>query len=254
MLADLLSLDVFSFLLVFCRLGAAMMLLPGYGSRLLATRARLLLALALTVVAVPVLGPALPRLPDSPAALVLLIAGEITIGLFLGMVAQALMVALNLAGTYIGFQSAMANAFVADPVAEQQSSILPSFLSNLALVLIFVTDLHHLMLEAVIGSYDLFVPGAPLPMGDLANSLTQLVGRAFTLGLQLAGPIMVFGLVFNGGLGLLSRLMPQMQVYFVAMPLQVTIGTLLLIATLPAVMTWFIRFFEEGLLPLAGGR
>jgi flagellar biosynthetic protein FliR len=254
MLAELLALDAFAFLLIFARLGAAMMLLPGFGSRLLAARARLILALALTVVVLPVLSPQLPRLPDSPAVLVLLLAGEITVGFFLGMVSQALMVALNLAGTFIGFQSAMANAFIVDPVAEQQSSILPSFLANVALVLIFATDLHHLMLRAAIGSYDLFAPGAPLPLGDLANSLTQLVGRAFTLGLQLAGPVMVFGLVFNGGLGLLSRLMPQMQVYFVAMPLQVTIGTLLLIVTLPAMMMWFTRFFEEGLLPFAGGR
>ncbi len=254
MLAELLALDTFAFLLVFTRLGAAMMLLPGFGSRLFATRARLLLALALSAVVLPVLAPQLPRLPESPAALVLLLAGEVTIGFFLGMVAQVLLVALNLAGTYIGFQAAMANAFVVDPVAEQQSSILPGFLANLALVLIFTTDLHHLMLRAAIGSYDLFTPGAPLPLGDLANSLTQTLGRAFTLGLQLAGPIMVFGLVFNGGLGLLSRLMPQMQVYFVAMPLQVIIGTLLLLVTLPALMMWFMRFFEEGLLPFAGSR
>lgn len=253
MLAELLALDTFAFLLVFARVGAAILMLPGFGSRLLTPRARLMIALSVSVVVLPVLAPVLPRMPDNPASLVLLLVAEITVGLFLGIVAQVLLVALNVAGTFIGFQSAMANAFVSDPVADQQSSILPSFLANVALVLIFVTDMHHLMLRAVIGSYDLFAPGAPLPLGDLAQMLSQLIGRSFALGLQLAGPVMVFGLVFNAGLGLLSRLMPQMQVYFMAMPLQVTMGMLMLITILPAMMIWFARSFEEGLLPFTGG-
>lgn len=253
MLSDLLAFDVFQFLLVFARLGAAMMLMPGFGGRLLPSRFRLIMALGLAAVVVPVVGPQLPRLPDSPAALVLLLAGEITIGLFLGVVAQVLLAALSLAGTFIGFQAAMANAFTTDPVAEQQSSILPSFLANLALVLIFATDLHHLMLRAAVNSYELFVAGQPLPLGDFADMLARTVSRSFLLGMQLAGPMMVFGLVFNGGLGLMSRLMPQMQVYFVAMPMQVLVGFLLLVVTLPALMAWFLRFFEDGLLPFAGG-
>ncbi len=254
MLADLLSLDVYKFLLVFARLGAMIMFLPGFAGAILSARIRLILALAFSLLVAPVVAPTLPGIPENPADLVVLLVGEVTIGIFLGMITQFLLVALNLAGTFMAFQAGMTNAFIQDPVTEQQGSLLPSFLMNVALVLIFATDLHHLMLRAAAGSYSLFIPGQPLPMGDFADSLTHTLGRAFLLGMQLAGPLVVFALVFNTGLGLMSRLMPQMQVYFVAIPIQVMAGIGLLALTLPPLMAWFLRFLEDGLLPFAGGR
>lgn len=254
MLADLLSLDLFKFLLVFTRLGTTIMFLPGFAGAILSARIRLILALALTLVVAPVIAPILPDMPANPADLVLLLLGEATIGVFLGMVAQFLLVALSFAGTFMAFQAGMTNAFIQDPITEQQGSLLPSFLMNVALVLIFATDLHHLMLRAATGSYALFIPGQPLAMGDFADSLTHTLGRAFLLGMQLAGPLVVFAVIFNTGLGLMSRLMPQMQVYFVAIPVQVMVGIGMLALTLPPLMAWFLRFFEDGLLPFVGGR
>ncbi len=253
MLSDLLTYDVFQFLLVFARLGAVIMMLPGFGSPMVSTRIRLILALGLCLVVTPVVGSGLPAMPQQPAALLLLLFGEITIGLFLGLTVQALMVALNLAGSYMSYQSGMANALVRDPVSEQQSLIIPSFMANLAVVMIFVTDLHHLMLRAAVDSYLLFRPGAPLPLGDFANAFARTLGDSFALGLQLAGPVLVFGVIFNTGLGLISRLMPALQVYFVAIPIQVLVGILLLSATLPAMMMWFLRAMEDGLLPFTAG-
>lgn len=254
MLAELVaSLDVFRFLLVFARIGAALMLMPGFGGSLVPTRVRLLLALGLSVLVEPVVHGSLPHMPDSAADLVVLLIGEVTVGLFLGLLAQAIMSALSLCGTYMGFQAGIANAFIHDPVTEQQSTLLPGFFANVAVVLIFATDTHHLMLRAAANSYVLFTPGAPLPLADFSDSMARMMTRAFLLGLQLAGPIMVFGIVFNAGLGLLSRLMPQLQVYFVAAPIQLMVGLLLVAASLPAVMMWFLRFFEDGLMAFAGG-
>lgn len=249
MLEQLLSAGIFSVLLVFVRVGAAMLLLPGYAEPYVSPRVRLLLALLIALVVAPVLSSSLPVMPESAAALGLLVLGEVVIGVFLGTVARLFLAALTTAGMVIAYMSTMANALTADPSAAQQGSIVGSFLTIVALLMIFVLDLHHVMLMAVVDSYQLFVPGQALPAGDLADMISRVVAKTFLLSVQIATPFIAVGLIFFLGLGLLGRLMPQMQVFFVAMPLQIAIGIVVLIIVLPAVMTWFMGAFEETLLP-----
>ncbi len=249
MLNEILSTDIYRFFLLFTRLGAAMMVLPGLGGTLVQTRVRLLLAVLIAFLLLPVLGPRLPPLPTQPAQLFLLILGEATIGFFLGIVTQVLMSSLDIAGTFISFQTGLTNAFSFDSVSQQQGQLLTGFLANLAMTVILATDLHHLMLQAVVDSYDLFVPGAALPLGDFAQTIARMMSAAFGLGVRMAAPILVFGLVFYAGLGLLSRLVPQMQIFFIAQPLQVLGGLAMLAVALPVMMYVFLRSFEAGLLP-----
>jgi len=252
MLAELLALDVFQLLMVFTRLGAAMMIMPGFGGNIMPSRFRLILALAITLVVAPVVAPGLPAMPQTVGGLAVLLVSEVTIGLFLGLVAQVLMAAVNVAGTVIGFQSGFTNAFVFDAVTEQQSNLLTGFMGNLALVVIFATDLHHLMLRAVVDSYALFPSGAEVPLADMSDSLARGVAHSFAIGLKLSAPLLVFALVFQGGMGVLARLMPQMPVFFVALPVQMMVGMAIFMVTLPPAMLWFLRHFEDGLLPYVG--
>ena len=254
MLAELLPDQAFALLLVFVRLGSAMMLLPGFGESYISPRIRLLLALTVAVVVQPALPPVIPALPDSAMALFLLIFGEAFIGLFIGSVARILMAALSIGGMIIATVSGLANALTNDPTAAQQGSIAGSFLSTLALLIIIILDLHHLLLRGVIESYTLFVPGQSLLVGDISQMITRVVAKAFLLGFQIASPFVAVGLIFNLGLGLLSRLMPQMQVFFIAIPLQILIGMGILMIALPMLLGWFITGFEEVTLPFAGLR
>jgi flagellar biosynthetic protein FliR len=254
MLAELLPEQAFSLLLIFVRLGTALMLLPGFGESYISPRIRLLIALTVTVVVQPVLPPVLPALPDSAAALFLLIFGEAFIGFFIGSVARLLMAALSIGGMMIATVTGLANALTNDPTAAQQGSIAGSFLSMLALMIIIVLDLHHVLLRGVIESYQIFVPGQSLLVGDISEMITRVVSKAFLLGFQIASPFIAVALIFNLGLGLLSRLMPQMQVFFIAIPLQIIIGLGILLIALPALIGWFITGFEEVTLPFAGLR
>lgn len=254
MLADLLALDVFQFLLVFTRVGAAILAMPGLGGTVIPVQVRLLMVLAISFLVVPLVSATLPAAPSNVPALVILLVQEVMIGAFLGLIAQAMMIALNIAGTFISMQASLANVFINDPISQQQSNLLPGFFANIALVLIFVTDLHYLMLDAVFDSYLLFRPGSALPTGDLAQLMIQTVGHSFALGIQLAGPVVVFGLLFNSSLAVVNRLMPQMQVFFVALPLQVLGGLAMVLIILPLLMTWFLRYLEDGLISLGGGR
>ncbi len=249
MLQELLPAQVFLILLVFARIGTAMLLLPGFGEPYVPPRARLFLALLISLIVAPILADTLPTMPDSASDLLVLLAGEILIGAFLGTIARLFLSALTTAGMVMAYMSSMANALTNDPSAAQQGSIAGTFLIVVAVLLIFTLNLHHAMLVAVIDSYQLFVPGQAPPVADFADMVTRVVAKTFLLSFQIAAPFIAMGLVFFLGLGILGRLMPQMQVFFVAMPLQIAAGLAVLALVLPAVMRWFINAFQESLLP-----
>ena len=254
MLAALLPAEVFAVLLVFVRVGAALMVLPGFSEPFVTPRLRLLLALLISLLVTPLLDGQMPGMPADVARLALLIAGEALVGLLLGTLARVFMAALVTAGMMIAYMSSLANALVDDPSAAQQGSIAGSFLNLTALLIIFALDLHHLLLVAVVDSYQLFVPGEPLPVGDFSKTLAETVSKVFLLAVQVAAPFIAVGMIFYLGVGLLARLMPQIQVFFVAMPMQIALGIMMLALSVPVVMHWFILNFEETMsLFVAGG-
>jgi len=238
-LQQLLPANLFAVLLVFARVGSALMLMPGLGDLYVPQRARLLLALLLSLIVASVIGPALPRAPASPAALTALLFGEIVVGLLLGTIARILLQALEAGGAIISMQLGLSAATVFDPAAAQQSAITSAFLTVLGTLVIFLTDSHHLMLRALVDSYALFVPGAMPPFEDLAATVVRYVGLSFRLAVELSAPLIVAGTLFYVALGLVAKLMPQLQVFFIIMPLQIVGGLLIFALTLVAVMRWF---------------
>lgn len=249
MLNEIITLDIYRFLMIFTRLGAALMLMPGFSGQLVSTRIRLLLGLALSLVLLPVVGTLYPPLPRHMGGLLLLIMGEVLVGVYLGVLTQMLMSCLNIAGTFIGFQVGLTNSFSFDAVAEQQGSTLTALVSTIGLLAVFATDMHHLMLRALADSYATFAPGQALPLDDFSETLSHVMSASFGLGLQLSAPVLAFGLIFYAGLGLLSRLAPQIQIFFVALPLQVIAGLAMLMIGLPLMVMLFLRWFEAGLMP-----
>jgi len=108
-----------------------------------------------------------------------------------------------------------------------------------------------MVIAALHDSYRLFAPGELPMVEDVAALITRIVAGAFRVGIQLAGPFLVFGLVFNLALGILSRLMPQMQVFFVGVPLSIMIGFLILVLVVGAMMGGFLTYVEGVLRELA---
>ena len=244
MLQEIVPAGLFAFFLVFARVGAALMVLPGFGEAYVSSRFRLILALAISLVVVPFLVPLLPAAPSNPISLLLLLGGELVVGVFLGAIARVMLSALQIAGMVIAFQSSMANAFSFDPISAQQGALAGGFLTTVGLLLVFVTNMHHLMLGAVVDSYAVFTPGVLPPLGDFSDAFTRIVARAFVLGLKIAAPFIMIGLMFSLGVGLLARLMPQVQVFFIAMPLQITVGFLVLALTVSASMLLLLSDIE----------
>ena len=140
----------------------------------------------------------------------------------------------------------MANALIQDPIAEQQSSTIAGFLLTTGVVLVFVVDLHHVMIMAIADSYTLFEPGRALPMEDITFVMARKVADSFALGLKLASPFVIVGLTYYIGLGLLGRLMPQLQVFFFGLPFQIGLQIWVLTVTVSGILVVFLRNFEEG--------
>jgi len=138
-----------------------------------------------------------------------------------------------------------------DPSQNQQGILVGNFLTVLGITLIFATDLHHLVIAAMNDSYTIFQPGEMPLVGDAAQHVTRIVATAFRIGIQLSAPFLVFGLLFNLGLGVLSRLMPQMQVFFIGLPLSILLGFLLLLLVIGAMMGTFVGYIEGVLGGLA---
>ncbi len=247
MLEELLRLNIFAFMMIFARVGTAVSFLPGFGSSYVSQRMRLSVALAISFAAMPLIAPKLPLPPSALPDLAIIIAGEMIIGSFIGLLARLLIATLQTTGTMIALSSAMANALIQDPISEQQSSTISGFLLTLGLIVIFVADLHHLMIRAVVESYQVFLPGNLLPAGDLVHMLARGVADSFMLGIQLASPAIVVGLTYYIGLGLLGRLMPQLPVFFFGLPVQISLQIWVLMVTVSGIMLVFTERFRTAI-------
>ena len=234
-----------AFMLVFARIGAMVMLLPGFGETNIPVRIKLGIALLLTLVILPAHRNAYNIDMQSMSSLIVLAIHEIIIGIILGATARVTLAALQTAGSVIAQQLGLGFVTAVDPTQGQQGLLIGNFLTLLGIALLFTTDTHHLVIAALSDSYKIFAPGEVMSSGDVAALATRAFAAAFKLGMQLAAPFIVFGLVFNIGLGVLARLMPQMQVYFVGAPLSIMIGFAIFAAVLATMMGTYMDYFID---------
>lgn len=240
-----------AFMLVFARIGAMVMLMPALGEVNIPVRIKLAIAVLLSMILLPLHRAAIQVDLQTIAPLTVQIVQEIFIGIVLGATARVTLSALQVAGSVIAQQLGLGFVTAVDPTQGQQGLLIGNFLTLLGVTVLFATDSHYLVIEALNQSYAIFAPGQLMPSGDVADLAVRAFSGAFKIGIQLAAPFLVFGLVFNIGLGVLARLMPQMQVYFVGVPLSIIIGFLILAAVLVVMMGVFLDYFSGVMHELA---
>ena len=232
-----------TFMLVFARVGAMVMLMPGFGESNIPVRIKLGIALLLTLIILPLHRAAYQVDLTSMSSLGVLMVHEIVIGIVLGATARVTLSALAIAGSVIAQQLGLGFVTAVDPTQGQQGLLIGNFLTILGVTLLFATDSHHLVIAALNESYRIFSPGEVMSSGDVAALATRAFAAAFKIGMQLSAPFLVFGLVFNIGLGVLARLMPAMQVYFVGVPLSIMVGFLIFAFVLTGMMATYLNYF-----------
>jgi flagellar biosynthetic protein FliR len=229
--------------LVFARLGTIVMLIPGIGEAYIPARVRLALAFVMTLALYPVVGVGVPAEPDTVAGLAGALIKESLIGLMLGGILRIFMNSLAAAGEIVSIQTTLSFAQTANPGQAQPSTTLGTFLGLIGIVLIMSTDLHHLFLDAIVRSYAIFPFHKAVPVDDAGALAIRTVGGSFSLGVQLAAPVMAFAFIFNIATGLVGRVMPQFQVFFVATPLMLLTSLSIFALSLGAVgMVWVDRY------------
>lgn len=219
------------FALVFARVGTLVMLLPGLGERVILSRARLSIAVFLALMMIPVARTGM-SVPQTGPGVVSLLLGELMVGLVLGISARILIGTLQTAGTIIANQLGLGFAMTVDPSGGMQNPSIANLLSITGATLVLVLDLHHLAIAAIHDSYRILPPGGPILVEDAVGLAVKTTSQSFALAVQISAPFIVFGLLFNLGLGILSRLMPQLQVFFIAVPASIIIGMLVMFATI----------------------
>lgn len=236
--------NLFAFLIVFMRFGTALMVMPGIGDSFVSPQIRLLFALALSFVVTPALTHYLPSMPANNFAMVLLVVSEAFVGFFIGGIMRILVSALDTAGMVVSMQSGFANAMIFNPVTATQGSVVGSVYSVLGVTLLLVSNMHHYMIASVVESYQLFPAHGQFPStGDVFEIILRTVAAAFKIGIQMALPFLIVGTLMQYGFGLLNRLMPQIQIFFISMPLQIAVALILIAVTLSVSMHyWLVQY------------
>jgi flagellar biosynthetic protein FliR len=221
------------------------MLMPGIGENVVPPRIRLSFAVLMALLLAPIVGKSIVTVPSSVGAIGGAVLHEVLVGLMIGAVLKLFVSSLTTAGEIISLQTTLSFAQTTNPAGAQTSTAVATFLSMLGLTLIMVTDLHHLFIGAMVKSYDLFPFTRPVPVNDAAALAVRTVADSFKLGLQLSAPVLVFSIVFNLATGLVGRVMPSFQIFFVTSPLSVILGLSLLGLSLGGIaMVWTDRYRE----------
>ncbi|MFA4995276.1 MAG: flagellar biosynthetic protein FliR [Bdellovibrionales bacterium] len=241
----LLSGHVFAFLLLLSRIGAVMMLFPGIGESYVPPRTRMIFACLICFLLLEPMLSRFPALPASPAEMTRLIAHEVIIGVFFGSLVRLLLGALEAAGMIVGIQSGLSSATMMNPALATQSPLSSAFLTIAGMVLIFVTGTDHYLIRTTVHLYDAFPPGDPLIIGDMAKTIIHITNQSFVVGIELAAPFLIMGLLLYSVLGILQRLLPSIQLFLIILPVEIWGGLTMLMLTIAGILTLWLHYFNQ---------
>ncbi len=237
--------EFWPYFLVAARVAGLITSAPGFSESFVSSRVRIFLVLGLTLAITPLLSESLIQATVGSTHALLLLIGEFVVGIFMGLMGKVVMSALDVAGSVIGFQISLSNAFVFNPSQGQQTNVMGTFLAMTVLVLIFVQDLHYLMIRGLLDSYTFMMPGKMLPFENMSQIMVEVVSKSFLMGAKIAAPFIILGTTIFVALGMLNRLMPQVQVYFISQPFVIGVGLMVLAVTLGALMNMTMEFVQS---------
>ncbi|MDX2050432.1 MAG: flagellar biosynthetic protein FliR [Rickettsiaceae bacterium] len=214
---------LFDFFLVTARLGSMISVIPALGDERISIRIRFAFCLVTAFLFASILKAYMPKYSTSPSILMYYIISEMLVGLSLGICVRIYFSAIFILGNIISMQSGLSSALIYDPAQREQVLLFSSFISILALAYVFTSDAHHYMIIGFTESYERFLPGIILDPGDLANKISDIVNSSFLIAFKISAPFLIIGVAILIASGVLSRLMPTFQVFFVVTPAQILI-------------------------------
>lgn len=248
-MADL-PLQLTTFLILFARVGAVLMLLPAFSDEGIPGQVRLLLGLGATLGLYGFLGDRVAAAAANDAALGGTIIAEMMVGLMIGTIIRIMFNAASMAGSFASVQIGLTSMLVPDSGSGGQVPILARVVTLTATVICFALGVHHLWIAGIVKSYAAFPVGALPPAADFARLAIHATTQAMSLGLSMAAPLMVYGILFHVALGLAARMAPTIQVFFISQPLNILFGLALFGVTLGVAVNGFAQamaaFMQSG--------
>jgi len=244
-LIDKLSIWMPYYLLVFLRLSAMVTTMPILGYATVNARIRIMLAFILTIIIAPLLGS--HTMVEITSVLQLFVLGmkEIFIGLIIGFGARLIFEGFSMAGAFIGLQMGMAIMNVFDPTQQQQQPIISQFWLFIMIIFFLVTNSHYFLIETLYQNFSII----HLTKGEFTPQLGQTIIQGgsliYEMALKYAAPAMIFLLIVDISLSFVARVMPQMNIFFVSLPLKISVGIIVLIISLRIFQVLFSYIYNE---------
>ncbi|HQT77237.1 MAG: hypothetical protein B7Z80_08150 [Rhodospirillales bacterium 20-64-7] len=233
-LSQWLSLEIYQAFLVFVRVGAAFLLLPGFGEPSVPVRMRVLAAFAVAIAIAPAVAGMPTALPNNMSMLVSVVAEAVN-GALLGTLSRTVISGVLMAGQIISQNIALTNVFAAGLAMDESATIGAALYAGI-LAILFASRGHYIILRSLADSYNLLPPGHFPAVSASARAVVTAGLRYFRLGGQLALPFLLLSLIFNASLAAVNRAMPGLPVFMIANPLIVVLGLYLLAATVPGLV------------------
>ncbi|PFP30766.1 flagellar biosynthetic protein FliR [Bacillus sp. AFS073361] len=249
-----------NFLLVFVRITTFMVTAPLFSGRQIPAHYKIGFSAALSVLCVGVMKE--PVGSVSEATIVLLILKEFLVGIVLGMAANILFYAVQLAGSLIDLQIGFSMANLFDPTFGTNTQLTGRLKNILAILVLLSTNCHHLLIQGILASFDWITLKELVPAwsdGRLSTFLLECLTQMFMLGFMMAAPIIGTLFVVDVALGIIARIVPQMNIFAVMPPIKILLFFLIYIFILPSffylLKVLFDNMFESmySILKIMGG-
>ena len=237
--------DIQILLMILVRVLAIFMSLPMFNSRHLPMAFKAGFAVSISVLLFPVLKLQSIPLAGNLLTLGLGVGSEVLLGLSIGMFIRMLFAGVQLAGQLAGYQMGMSIANVLDPSTNAQVSLPAQFYSLFAVLIFITTNAHYWFIDALVQSFQIVPPFGFHLSPTLLDSLVRTSANIFIIGLRVGAPVIVALLLTSVTLGLLARATPQMNVFFVAMPVKILIGLVFIMISLPYLTVYLNRLFGD---------
>jgi len=221
--------------LVLLRVSTMMILLPVLGHQLIPVQLKIGFIVLLSLLIFPIVQDQVPTIPINPIVFATIAMHEMLVAGAIALFAQLIFASAQFAGQLMSFQMGMTEANVFDPITRSQQSVISQFTITLAGLLWVVIGAHHMFIHALIDSFNLFPINHSWSFPAFME-LTDAAARMFILSLKIAAPIMLLLTFVYIALGLLSRAVPQIQVFFVSFPLTIGLGLLTLALGMPSII------------------
>jgi flagellar biosynthetic protein FliR len=233
------------YLLVFARMSALALTLPVFGYSAVNVRIRITIAAAFTLIVAPVLVKNDLVTYTSTLVLAFDIGREVLIGLILGFGTRVIFEAISMAGAIAGMQMgvAMMNAF--DPMSQEQQPIISNFWVLLVLILFLITNSHYYFIELMVQNYKMIPIASARFQPILGQTIVHGGGIIFELAIKFAAPAIAFLLITDVALGYMARIMPNLNIFFIMLPMKIALGIFILITSLKIFQTLYLYMYNE---------